>query len=89
MSFIIAACANPPRAVPQQSGNSQLSNLKRLAESADVEAQFNLGYMYDLEHYAPQNYRETEKWCRKAAEQGDLEAQKQLQIIEQQFNRRY
>jgi TonB family protein len=40
-----------------------------------VSAQFNLGLMYLQGNEVPQDYREAEKWFRKAAEQGNTSAQ--------------
>ncbi|MDR4518170.1 MAG: sel1 repeat family protein [Nitrosomonas sp.] len=47
-------------------------------KSGLVSSQYNLGYMYDSGHCASQNYREAEKWYRKAAEQGHAGAQNNL-----------
>jgi len=56
-------------------GEIDLREIKKLAESGDVEAQFNLGLMYDQGQGVPQNYSEAVKWYRKAAEQGHADAQ--------------
>ena len=39
-----------------------------------ASAQYNLGFMYLNARGVPQNYAEAEKWYRKAAEQGDVDA---------------
>jgi len=49
--------------------------IKKRAESGDVEAQFNLGLMFDQGQGVPQNYAEAIKWYRKAADQGHVDAQ--------------
>ena len=46
-----------------------------LAEQGDVEAQYNLGLMYDLGNGVPQDYKQAVKWFKLAAEQGEAEAQ--------------
>jgi len=56
-------------------GEIDIKGIKKLAESGDVEAQFNLGLMYDQGQGVPQNYSEAVKWYRKAADQGHADAQ--------------
>jgi len=56
-------------------GEIDLREIKKLAESGDVEAQFNLGFMYDQGQGVPQNYSKAIKWYRKAADQGHVDAQ--------------
>ena len=56
-------------------GEIDLREIKKLAESGDVEAQFNLGLIYDQGQGVPQNYSEAVKWYRKAADQGHADAQ--------------
>jgi TPR repeat protein len=46
-----------------------------LAEAGDVDAQYNLGQMYRRGQGVPQDYAETVKWYRLAAEQGNADAQ--------------
>jgi len=48
---------------------------KAQAEAGDAEAQFNLALMYDVGIGVPQNYAESGKWYRQAAERGVPEAQ--------------
>ena len=45
--------------------------IKLLAEQGDVDAQHNLGYMYDIGRGVPENDAEAFKWYRLAAEQGN------------------
>ena len=56
----------------------RIEELIKLAESGDVEAQFNLGDMYLNGWGVSQNYTEAAKWYRKAAEQGFAGAQVNL-----------
>ncbi len=51
---------------------------KPLADAGDVDAQFNLGRMYDNGHGVPQDYKEALKWYKLAADQGDASAQAAL-----------
>ena len=53
-------------------GNKYLSFL---IKQGDTNAQFNLGVMYEDGRGVTQDYQEAVKWYRKAAEQGDAEAQ--------------
>lgn len=55
-----------------------LEERKQLAEQGDVRAQFVLGNMHHEGLGAPRNYVESERWFRKAAEQGHLDAQHAL-----------
>ena len=52
-----------------------------LAESGDVDAQLNLGVMYDTGQGAPLDHREAARWYRLAAEQGDADAQFSLGVM--------
>ena len=56
-------------------GEMDLKKIKKLAESGDAEAQFNLGVMYEDGKGVPQSYAEAVKWFRKAADQGYAKAQ--------------
>ena len=47
----------------------------QLAEQGVAEAQFNLGTIYDSGQGVRQDYAEAARWYRKAAEQGNTEAQ--------------
>ena len=51
---------------------------KRLAESGDEVAQYNLGVMYHTEQGVPQDYAEAVAWYQKSAEQGHADAQLHL-----------
>ena len=52
-----------------------LKEWKPLAEGGYIDAQYNLGIMYDNGKGVPQDYQEAVKWYRLAAEQGYSSAQ--------------
>jgi TPR repeat protein len=52
-----------------------------LAELGDVEAQYNLGVMYDEGTGVEQDFVKAAGWYRKAAEQGFLDAQANLGMM--------
>ena len=54
---------------------------KVLADQGDVDAQNNLGVMYDNGNGVPENDAEAVKWFRKAADQGYAKAQYNLGLI--------
>ena len=58
-----------------------LTEVRRLAEQGDAEAQFNLGVMYAQGQGTPQSYPDALKWYRKAAEQGNANAQFNLGVM--------
>ena len=54
---------------------SDLDSLETAAEQGDVEAQFDLGYMYSSGEGVPQNDAAAAQWFSRATEQGNAEAQ--------------
>lgn len=52
-----------------------------LAELGDIEAQYNLGVLYDEGAGVPQDYVMAASWYRKAAEQGFVDAQTNLGLM--------
>jgi hypothetical protein len=52
-----------------------------LANQGNAEAQYNLGWMYDIGKGVPKNDAEAAKWYRLAAEQGVAKAQTALGVI--------
>jgi TPR repeat protein len=58
---------------------------RKAAELGHPKAQLNLGLMYFIGEGVPQNYNESAKWYRKAAEKGELEAIAFLLIMESQI----
>ena len=51
-----------------------------LAEQGDVDAQYNLGWMYDNGRGVPEDDKEAVKWYRLAADQGYADAQYNLGV---------
>ena len=60
---------------------SDLNSLKAAAEQGDVDAQFDLGYMYANGEGVSENGTEAVRWYRMAAEQGDAAAQHNLGLM--------
>jgi len=58
-----------------------LREWKPLAEQGDVDAQYNLGLMYDNGRGVPQDDKTAVKWYRLAAEKGDASAQYNLSVM--------
>ena len=54
---------------------TEVQKVKRLAESGDASAQYNLASMYYNGEGVPQNYNEAIRWYKKAADQEDAKAQ--------------
>mgnify|MGYP001217690975 CR=1 FL=1 len=61
--------------------SDEFLEMKALAESGDVEAQFYLAFMYANGNEVPQNDKTAVKWWTKAAEQGLAEAQYNLGLM--------
>jgi hypothetical protein len=51
---------------------------RKAAEQGQVEAQYNLGLMYDYGEGVVEDDAEAARWYRKAAEQGEVDAQNRL-----------
>ena len=58
-----------------------LSHWQRLAEKGSVNAQYNLGAMYDNGDGVPEDDAEAAKWYHKAADQGHVNAQFNLGVM--------
>lgn len=58
-----------------------LQEWEPLAEQGDVDAQYNLGYLYDRAPDTYQDYEAALKWYTLAAEQGDANAQNNLGVM--------
>jgi len=54
---------------------------RRAAEQGHVNAQYNIGIMYERGNGVKQDYKEALKWYHKAAEQGKAEAQHNIGIM--------
>ena len=61
--------------VPLSAQPGSNDELREKAEQGDVQAQYNLGIMYETGRGVPQDETEAVRWYRLAAEQGDAEAQ--------------
>ena len=64
-----ASLGQNPDAIPE---------IRRLAEQGDVDAQFDLGFMYATGEGVPENDAEAVKWYRLAADQGHVRAKHNL-----------
>lgn len=58
------------------------------ADNGDADAQFNLGQAYKLGRGVPQDLKQAEKWFKKAADQGHLQANDNYGLVLFQDNRR-
>jgi TPR repeat protein len=58
-----------------------LIKFRNAAQQGSVEAQFNLGLMYDMGHGVAQDYKEAVRWYQRAAQQGLAEAQYTLGLM--------
>ena len=62
---------------------TSLEKWQPLAEQGHVNAQYNLGMMYDLGHGVEQDFIEAFKWYRLSAKQGDTTSQYNLGLMYQ------
>ena len=70
--------------IGQAAWADDVPNFKKMlqaAEQGNVDAQFNLGVMYDNGRGVRQDYAQAVQWYRKAAEQGDADAQYVLGVM--------
>ena len=74
------ATAQQTNSASSVTNNGTIAELKANAEKGDADAQFNLGLMYHKGQGVPQDDAESVKWYRKAAEQGNVYAQRNLGI---------
>ena len=58
-----------------------IGQLRKAAMQGDVDAQFDLGYMYANGEGVPEDDQEAVRWYRKAAKQGDASAQYNLGVM--------
>ena len=58
-----------------ESAEEQAAKAKTKAQAGDTEAQYDLGLMYYLGKGVERDFQESETWMRKAAEQGNADAQ--------------
>ena len=69
--------------IVQAAWADDVPNFKKMlqaAEQGNVDAQFNLGVMYDNGRGVRQDYKQAVQWYRKAAEQGHADAQYNLGV---------
>ena len=71
---ILLGTLNAPYSLAREFSQEEIKRLIQTAEKGDVKAQVGIGLLYDLGGSA-QNYTEAAKWYRKAAEQGNAQAQ--------------
>ena len=74
--FISLILVNPRRSFAEDA-----TDIRKLAEQGDANAQYDLGIMYDIGRGVPQDYKEAARWYRKAAEQGVAFAQSMLGLM--------
>ena len=65
----------------QEQDPAPITEIHRLAEQGDADAQYNLGDMYARGDGVPEDDAEAVKWLRLAAEQGHADAQFSLDIM--------
>ena len=65
-----------------------ISEWRGPADKGDADAQFNLGQAYKLGRGVPQDLVQAEKWYKKAADQGHLQASDNYGLVLFQSNRR-
>ena len=64
--------------------NKELFNyLEKLAKKGDPQAQFALGYCYEIGKGVEKNIQKAILWYRKVAEQGNNQAEERLKILEE------
>ncbi|NOT21749.1 MAG: sel1 repeat family protein [Nitrospiraceae bacterium] len=88
ITVFVASCSSSPSRPLSQEGSAQPSTrgsiaspvrtLHSLAEQGNVEAQFNLGLLYDQGRGLPKDKTAALRWYRRAAMQGDMFAQNAL-----------
>ncbi|MBI4382782.1 MAG: SEL1-like repeat protein [Nitrospinae bacterium] len=60
------------------------SDLRKKAGQGDADAQYNLGIMYQLGRGVEQDFDESTRWYRKAAERGHAEARREVEKLDRQ-----
>ena len=76
--LVMAACSQEP---VRTSDQLAFTYVQKQAEQGYAEAQNTLGLMYESGQGVPQDYAESIKWYRAAAEQGDSSAQFSLGVV--------
>lgn len=79
LSFPVGCTTHPPPPPPQLLIDGQeVSEILKLAEAGNPNAQNQLGVLYSEGRGVPQNYLEAKDWFKKAADQGHADAQVNL-----------
>ena len=73
--LLALSVCGPSRA---EENHNDIASLEAAAARGDVEAQYNLGLLYDLDQGVRQDYQKAIEWYEKAAAQGDVDAQYNL-----------
>ncbi|MBI5428431.1 MAG: sel1 repeat family protein [Nitrospinae bacterium] len=58
------------------------SDLRKRAARGDVDAQYNLGIMYQIGRDVEQDFDESTRWYRKAAKRGHAEARREVEKLD-------
>ena len=77
----VAGAQTPPvrlRAQTVSTDTPAIAALRVEANAGDADAQWLLGYAYEIGQGVPQDYRQAAAWYRKATDQGDANAQHSL-----------
>jgi len=84
LALVVAVGCGKKEPVQPSASNSTtpsgFEETKAKAESGNIDAQFNLGGMYDKGQGVEQDFREAVKWYQKAADQGFAPAQNALRL---------
>ncbi|MBL68505.1 MAG: hypothetical protein CMO74_08675 [Verrucomicrobiales bacterium] len=80
LTALLAICLCLPL-MGDDAAKKKFEETKAKAEKGDKIAQFNLGVMYENGQGVQKDFKEAEKWWRKAAEQGEPYAQTSLGVM--------
>jgi len=72
VAFLLGAA--PLAQIAEAAQNDSIEVIRTRANAGDIDAQYNLAFMYSNGEDIPQDYVEAMAWYRKAAEQGDANA---------------
>ena len=79
VSLIAIVGCTSTRSSKSAEGNPEFASIKSAADSGDAAAQYRLAGLYDTS--VPANHTEALNWYRKAANQGNVEAQQKLGML--------
>ena len=80
-AVVAADYADGVAAYESEDFNTALTELMPLAKQGDAMAQIYIGVMYEHGEGVPENDTEAVKWYEKAADQGDVDAQRKLSLM--------